>query len=137
MRTRRMIERARPDGLFRDPEHGILAGVCAGVAAWLDVRPAPVRVGFALALIGFFPVTVLAYLALAWVLPVAPPPELANPWRRPARPAWDDDDADQAFARVAERYQGLERRLRRLEGAVVSGDAELKRRFRDLADSER
>jgi signal transduction histidine kinase len=42
--------RRYPDPLRRDPQHGYLAGVCAGFAARLGIDPLLIRIGFVLAL---------------------------------------------------------------------------------------
>jgi len=65
----------RPDtvvSLRRSEEARVLAGVCAGIAAYVDASPGLVRAIFALSLVPSIGVTGLAYLVLWWLLPAAP-----------------------------------------------------------------
>jgi signal transduction histidine kinase len=63
--------RGRPEGLRRYPDRGMLGGVCAGLAEYLERDPLVVRI-VAAAAVAAAGVGVLAYL-LAWTLiPVAP-----------------------------------------------------------------
>ena len=55
----------RPQGLYRDRENGWMFGVCAGLAEYLSVRTALVRVVAFAALLLFFWPAVIAYLAAA------------------------------------------------------------------------
>ena len=59
--------------LYRDPAHGVLAGVCAGIANYFGIERIAVRLAFVLALIFFFVPAVLAYVVLAFALPKRPP----------------------------------------------------------------
>lgn len=117
--------------LFRDTEHGIVAGVCAGIAAYFDVEPIIVRLGFVAALALFFPPTVLAYLILALALRPKPRALYASGeeeafWRGVATAP---DDVVRGLSR---RFATLDERLRRMETQVTSSDFELHRKFRDL-----
>lgn len=120
---------------YRYPQRGWVAGVCAGVADWLDISVRWVRVGTLLGLLisGFFPLA-LIYAALWYAMDVAPEghstrdrepvdrPRVEPATRRtPSEPA----DIESAFTR-------LERRLRDLEAGVTEPDFKLRREFRDL-----
>lgn len=62
-------ERSVPLGLYRDPEDGVIFGICAGLARRIGVNSWGVRV---LALVGLALITapvVTAYLLLALLLP--------------------------------------------------------------------
>ncbi|HUB94303.1 MAG TPA: envelope stress response membrane protein PspC [Stellaceae bacterium] len=117
--------------LWRDPDHGVLAGVCAGLANYLGVERVAIRLAFVLGLIFFFVPAVLAYVVLSFVLPRRPPALFSSGeeeafWRGlNTRP----DDAVRGLTR---RFGDLEARLRAMEGAVASPDFDLRRRFRDL-----
>jgi phage shock protein PspC (stress-responsive transcriptional regulator) len=50
----------------------VLAGVCGGIAAYVDAPPNVVRVLFAVSLVPSIGVTGLGYLLLWWLLPDAP-----------------------------------------------------------------
>ena len=59
--------------LRRSREARVLAGVCGGIAAYVDAPPNVVRVLFAVSLVPSIGVTGLGYLLLWWLLPDAPP----------------------------------------------------------------
>jgi phage shock protein PspC (stress-responsive transcriptional regulator) len=52
--------------ITRDTKHGIVSGVCAGLAKWLDVDPLLVRLAFVVAFF-VYGVGLLPYLIL-WLL---------------------------------------------------------------------
>ena len=64
-----------PRKLFRNAAAGRLAGVCAGIADYLDVDVTVVRLGWIILSIvpGGLVGGVIAYVAAALVMPVAPP----------------------------------------------------------------
>jgi phage shock protein C len=117
--------------LYRDPANGMLAGVCAGIAAYFGVEPIAVRLAVVLALFLFFPATALAYIVASFALPKRPPTLFATGeeeafWRDAAiRP-------DDALHGLGHRFADLETRLRAMEQQVTSGEFELHRKFRDL-----
>ena len=57
--------------LYRSEEERMLFGVAGGIAEYLDADPTVVRVLLVLALLVLGPVGVLAYLALALIVPKA------------------------------------------------------------------
>lgn len=64
----------RPDTratLRRSRDTRLLAGVCGGIADYVDASPTVVRAIFALSLIPSIGVTALGYLVLWWLLPQA------------------------------------------------------------------
>jgi len=69
-RARRPATRAT---LRRASDDRLLAGVCGGIAAYVDASPTTVRAIFALSLIPSIGVSGLAYLVLWWLLPQAAP----------------------------------------------------------------
>jgi len=122
-----------PLPLYRDRDHAWLAGVAAGIAAWLGVSRAAVRLATVAGLIFFTLPTLTVYVALAVVLPPRPPRVFASAaeedfWRGVA------NEPRQTVAALSQRYRKLEYRLQRLERAVTSEDLALRRRFRDLGD---
>ncbi|MEE4382840.1 MAG: PspC domain-containing protein [Pseudomonadales bacterium] len=118
--------------LYRDPEHRMIAGVCAGIARAYGVERWVVRL-VAVTLLLFMPqIAFFGYLAGIFLL--AKRPALA-----PA-PAWDGrgSDAPEFGGRLAPRpalrtlrlrFRDLEVRLRRLEGYVTSREFDLDREF--------
>lgn len=117
--------------LYRDPDHGVLAGVCAGIAAYFGVERIVVRLAFVLAFFLFFVLAALGYVVLAIALPRRPPALFASGeeeafWRSAATAP---DDTLQLLSR---RFGDLEARLRAMESHVASPDFDLRRKFRDL-----
>jgi phage shock protein C len=117
--------------LYRDPDHGVLAGVCAGISAYFGVDRVAVRIAFVLALVFLFVPAALGYVVLAIALPKRPPALFASGddeafWRSAATAP---DDTLQMLRR---RFGDLESRLRGLESHVASPDFDLHRKFRDL-----
>lgn len=118
--------------LYRDPEHRMIAGVCAGIARAWGVERWVVRL-IAVTLLLFMPqITFFGYLAGIFLLAKRP--------ARPPAPAWDGraSDAPEFGSRIAPRpalrslrlrFRDLEVRLRRLEGYVTSREFDLDREF--------
>jgi phage shock protein C len=117
--------------LYRDPEHGMLAGVCAGIADYLGIERVVIRLVFVLGLVFFIVPAGLAYVLLAIALPKRPPAlyrsdEEAAFWRGVATAP------DDTLAALRRRFGDLEGRIREMERQVTSGDLDLRRKFRDL-----
>jgi phage shock protein C len=120
-----------PLRLYRDPVHGRLFGVCAGLADYFGVDVRLVRAGTILAGIVFNWFTVIAYAVLAFYLPVKPA-EL---------PGGLDDDGfwqkmrvhpAQVLAEIRRRHERLQQRLAILEAEVTSREFALREQFREM-----
>jgi phage shock protein PspC (stress-responsive transcriptional regulator) len=69
--TQTQTEPKRPKGrLYRDGSDKFLGGVCAGIANYMNVDPAIVRLLFAIVTFGGFGTGIIIYLALWVILPV-------------------------------------------------------------------
>jgi phage shock protein C len=117
--------------LYRDPEHGVLAGVCAGIADYLGAERIVIRLAFVLALLLFVVPAAIVYIILAIALPKQPPALYASDaeaafWRGVATAP------DDTLAALRRRFADLDARLQRMEREVTSGEADLRRKFRDL-----
>ncbi|TKI08095.1 envelope stress response membrane protein PspC [Martelella alba] len=109
--------------LYRRPDEGMIRGVCAGVACYLDVPVRLVRIITVLSMIfGLFMPTVLVYLALAWWLEPAPG-DTPTPSRM---------TAGQQLDMLEGRLREDERQLRQIERYVTSDAFGLRNRFRQL-----
>jgi phage shock protein C len=117
--------------LWRDPDRGIIAGVCAGIADYLGVEPIVIRLIAVLGLFFFFPPTLGAYIILAVVLRPKPRAFYANADEEAFWRGVNTAPAD-TFAGLKRKFRDLEERLGRMEGQVTSRDFELHRKFRDL-----
>jgi len=117
--------------LYRDTEHGIIAGVCAGIADYVGAERIVIRLAFVLALVFFVVPAALAYILMAIALPKRPPAlalsdEETAFWRSAATAP------DDTLGGLRRRFGDLEARLRAMERQVTSGEHDLRRKFRDL-----
>ena len=117
--------------LWRDTDRGIIAGVCAGIAAYIGVEPIVVRLVTVLGLVFFFPPTIVAYVILALVLRPKPPTLYASPDEEAFWRGVGTAPADTLHS-LKRKFADLEARLGQMESQVASGDFDLHRRFRDL-----
>lgn len=114
-------ERPNPHRLYRDTEHAILAGVCAGIANYWGWGRCGVRMVFILLMFtGFLvPFLVVGYLLLAFLLPKKPADiqlssEQEEFWRGVSTsPAT-------AAGSLRHRFRDLDMRLQRMEAHVTS-----------------
>lgn len=65
-----LLENPRIKKLYRDPQHGVLGGVCSGLAAYWGINDLIVRVFFLIGF-GFFGTGILIYILLWSILPQA------------------------------------------------------------------
>jgi len=93
--------------LYRDKEHGMLGGVCAGIANRFDVDPTLVRVAVIAAAVLTVGTTLLLYLA-AWIIMPASPDA---PAMRPS-PSQLSEEFRDAGGRVTEAGRILARSAR-------------------------
>jgi phage shock protein C len=117
--------------LWRDPENGIIAGVMAGVAEYVGVRPWQARALALLALMLFPPYAFLAYVVAALLLKRRPRDRLLSPeaegfFRSMSR------DPRGTFGTLRYRFREIERRIAGIEKIVTGSDFKLRREFRDL-----
>lgn len=118
----------RSPGLYRDIGHAKVAGVCAGLGAYFQVRTTFIRVAMILAAVfGFFAPIAVIYVLLAILLPPMPTGEQpAEGWH--AR----DGAAAPSPETLRERFRQLDQRLGQLEARVTSEEFQLRQKFRDL-----
>jgi len=121
-----------PIGLYRDMRRARIAGVCAGLGAYLCISPRFIRIAAILGCVfGFFVPIVIVYVALALLLKPMPDPVTISAteekfWRSmsvsPNRTAGD----------LQARFKSLDRRLADIESRVTSEEFNLRQKFRDL-----
>lgn len=117
--------------LYRNPANGYLAGVCAGVADYFGIDRVVVRIAVVIGLfVALVPVAV-GYVVLALVLKPRPPALYASGeeeafWRGVST------DPEETLRGLKRSFADLEARLRAMEKPVVSGEIDLRRKFRDL-----
>ena len=117
--------------LWRDRDHGIIAGVCAGIADYVGVEPIVVRLVVVLGLIFFFPPTIVAYVILAVALRPKPPALYTSPDEEAFWRGVGTAPADTLHS-LRRKFTDLEARLGQMESQVASSDFELHREFRNL-----
>lgn len=121
-------ERSNPHRLYRDREHAVLAGVCAGVAEYFGLNRKGVRLVTVLLMLfpPFFAFVVVTYVVLAIVLPSKPTglyetKEQEEFWRGVNNAPQD------VFGALRHRFRELNRRLERMEAFVTSREFEIDR----------
>lgn len=124
--------------LYRDPQQGKIAGVCAGLAEYFGVETWIVRLLAISGLIFAGFITFTAYIA-AWFLLDKKPVTLygeqdaeVGELRMKARSWQAGVTPHQALGRIAQELDGLEPRLQRMEKLVTSKEFNLQREFRKL-----
>lgn len=123
--------------LYRNPDKGMIFGVCAGLADYFGFDVTIVRVLVVLGALFFpGPLVFVGYIIMALLLPKSAHPSVATRL----------DDKDEEFARsvraephatlgsLRHRYRELESRLQRLEKYVTSERFQLDREFERLRD---
>ena len=120
-----------PQRLYRDADHAILMGVCAGIADYFGWNATLVRGLTLVAFFWFMPATLLVYIVLGLLLT-----------KKPARLyEWDVDEAywrsvrrsaGDTFRDLRHRFREFDVRLQRMEGYVTSRRYDLDQQFRDL-----
>ena len=121
-------KRQNPHRLYRDKKNALVAGVCAGIADYFDFNRKGVRVATALAMLfpPFIPFVVIAYILLAFLLPVKPAEmyddnERAVFWRGVTNAPAD------VFGALSHRFRELNMRLEKMEAYVTSKEFEFDR----------
>lgn len=120
-----------PHRLYRNPRHGYVAGVCAGIADYFGIQPFLVRLAFVIGLFFLHFVLVIAYVVAAIALPARPEQLYRDEdeeafWRTMAiKP-------DRSLAGLAQKFRDFEKRVAGLEAYVASKEYEVNRAIRDL-----
>nr|WP_295834399.1 envelope stress response membrane protein PspC [uncultured Azospirillum sp.] len=120
-----------PHRLYRDPQRGVLGGVCTGIADYFGVQPAIVRLAMLFALFFFSVPLVIAYVIALMVLPVRP----AQVYRDAEEEAfWRtvSTKPDRTIVGLVQRFRDMEKRIVGMEAYVASKEFELNRAIRDL-----
>ena len=119
--------------LYKNPKRAKIAGVCAGLADYLDFDATLIRLG-AVAGACFFPgPIILGYILLAWLLEDRPDG------------LYESEQEEAFWARVhvepsgttrdlRHKFRTIEKRLRDMEAYVTSAPYDLQRKFRDLEE---
>ena len=120
-----------PRRLYRDTEHGMLAGVCAGIADYFGISVRALRWLTALGCFFMLPPIVICYVLAAFLLPRKPVGLYRNAdeemfWRTVRR------DPHYAFDNIRRKFRDLDTRLQGMEQYVTSPRFDLDEEFRRL-----
>ena len=120
-----------PSRLYRDPDNGMMMGVCAGIADYFGIARWIVRVGAVVLLFAFTFMTVIAYFALGFILKPKPLDLYAN---AEEERFWRDTRVDpkRTVGDLQSKYRHIEKRIRDAEAFVTSSEFKLRRDFRGL-----
>jgi phage shock protein C len=121
-----LYERKNPHRLYRDKEHAMLAGVCAGLASYFGLNRKGLRLIMAVSTVFFFPFIVPAYIILAIILPSKPEDLYKDEsqekfWRGMSMAPTD------VFSNLSHRFRELDVRLQKMEAFVTSREFEIDR----------
>ncbi|HYH20574.1 MAG TPA: envelope stress response membrane protein PspC [Azospirillum sp.] len=129
--SRSPYDSPNPHRLYRNPQRGYMAGVCAGIGDYFGVDPFLVRLATVIGALFFFPFVLVGYIIAALALPSRPQQLYRTPdeetfWRTVST------KPDRSLAGLAQRFRDFEKRVAGLEAYVSSKDYELNKAFRDL-----
>lgn len=117
--------------LYRDVEHGKIAGVCAGLADYFSIDVTIVRIAVVIAGLTFTFLTIVAYVSAAIFLKPKPAnlyedAEDEAYWRRYRK------SPRNTLAEARNRFRKLEHKLRKMESYVTSSKFSLDREFEKI-----
>ncbi len=117
--------------LYRDTEHSMVMGVCAGIADYFGAPRWLVRVGAVFALFAFTFMTVIVYFSMGFFLKPKPIDLYANEdeerfWQRTRV------DPKRTVSDIQSKFRSVEKRIRDAEAFVTSSEFKLRRDFRKL-----
>lgn len=120
-----------PHHLYRDPDNGVILGVCAGFADYFGWERRTLRIVTAISAIFFLPQILIVYVLCAIFMKRKPSMvhatgEDAMFWRSVSMRPTD------TFSTLRYRFRSLEDRLIRMEKHVTSKEYKLNRDFKDL-----
>jgi phage shock protein C len=122
-----------PHRLYRDREHRLLGGVCAGIAEYFGISRLIVRIVTLISLIMFTLPTIVGY-GLALILLQKKPrdqpiePEKTRFWQSMHR------SSRETMNKVHEQFSSMEKRMQDMEAYLTSRSYQLNRAFDKLRD---
>lgn len=124
--------------LYRS-RHGMMFGVCQGIADWRDLPVGYIRLALVIAFVftGFFPVGLL-YLAAGFFLPVEPKNGKYDYYNRDSsgrreyrRDSRKERHRGMSFDDIKEEFDDLASRVNRMEDDVIDKEKEWEKRFNE------
>lgn len=115
-------------GLYRS-RHGVLLGVCRGIADYFDIKVFWVRTIMVIIFLlsGFWPVIGI-YLVAALLMKPEPPQSFTNEDERTFYDSYAHSPQS-AAQRLKKKFNDLDRRIRRMEDSVTGREFEWERKF--------
>jgi phage shock protein C len=138
-------------GLRRDPWHGKVSGVCAGIGGYYGIRPKWIRIALIVSLCINPPLTILGYVIATLLLRPLPEPSFgaegvggqsemnagtsAHAQRAEAK-AEEDLPPELRFAALKDKFRELEGRTGDIEGLVTSSEFRLRRDLHKMREED-
>jgi phage shock protein C len=119
-------QRKNPHRLYRDREHAMIAGVCAGIATYFGFNRKGLRIAVGAGFLLFMPFVFISYIILAFVLPVKPSEEIVDEEQAKFWRGVSNAPAD-VFSNVSHRFRELDLRVQKMEAFVTSREFEMDR----------
>jgi phage shock protein C len=118
----------RKKGIYRS-RHGVLLGVCRGIADYFDIKVLWIRTIMVIIFLlsGFWPVIGI-YLVAALLMKPEPPQSFANEDERNFYDSYANSPQGGA-QRLKKKFNDLDRRIRRMEDSVTGREFEWERKF--------
>jgi phage shock protein C len=133
-------------GLRRDPWHGKVSGVCAGIGGYYGIRPKWIRIALIVSLFINPPLTILGYIIATLLLKPLPDPDFGGQSeanvgtsaqrQREETKAEEELPPELRFAALKDKFRELEGRTGDIEGLVTSSEFRLRRDFKKMGDGE-
>jgi phage shock protein C len=133
-------------GLRRDPAHGKIAGVCAGIGRYYGIRPKWIRIALIVSLFINLPLTVLGYIVATLLLKTLPVSDFGGQSETNAGSSAQAQRAETAaeeqlppelrFAALKDKFRELEGRTGDIEGLVTSSEFRLRQDFRKMGEGD-
>jgi phage shock protein C len=131
-------------GLHRDPWHGKVSGVCAGIAGYYGINLKLIRIAMIVALFINPLLTIGGYALATWL--IQPLPEQrpdggqsemnAGSSAQREKEAEDDLPPELRFAALKDKFRELEERTGEVETLVTSSEFRLRRDFKKMGEGK-
>ena len=122
-----------PSKLYRDRDHRLLGGVCAGIGNFFGVSRHAVRFLVAVSLFMFTLPTIIGYFAALVLLKYKPEDVVVEPEETEFWQSMHRSPAD-TMGTIRHRFSKMETRMRNLEAYLTSRKYKLDRAFDKLQD---
>ena len=122
-----------PAKLYRDPEHRLLGGICAGIGDFFGVSRHAIRFLVVVSLFMFTLPTIIGYFAALVLLKYKPDDAREKPEETEFWQSMHRSPAD-TMGTIGRRFSKMESRMRNLEAYLTSRKYKLDRAFEKLQD---